>query len=48
MVWWGFRSFGTLESEAIESARERTIEELYAPDCDVDAPDAAKFPHDKS
>jgi copper chaperone CopZ len=39
MLWWGFRSFGTLESEAIQTARERPIEELYSPNDDSDADD---------
>lgn len=39
LAWWGFRSFATLENDAIDAARGRPLEELQvaAPDPDGDA-----------
>lgn len=49
MLWWGFRSFSTLESDAIETATAHTIEELCVPATDEDkaAPDPAELRHEK-
>jgi copper chaperone CopZ len=48
LLWWGFRSFTELEGEAIETAHERTIEELCVPTSDEEkaAPDGAEL-HEK-
>ncbi len=45
LLWWGFRSFSELERDAIETARQRTLEELCVPATDADkaAPEPAEL-----
>ncbi len=45
LLWWGFRSFSELEGDAIDTGRERTLEELCVPATDEDcaAPDPAEL-----
>ena len=44
LLWWSFRSFSDLEGDAIETARARTLEELFVPAGDADH--AARDPAD--